>query len=200
MGLPAPGGALLLFPRRKSNQKGAQGARPLENPECFVYLPSAAAGLFLPMVLTLRLPLPSFYPRVLTGGEAAGGVPAVLRRSDSEGPRCRVYPFKRPAGVQWPTATSNPKPPVAAHGRSPSSTRPLDQNPEGDSCSRGTAALHLQSVSEKPPPRQAVPLGRPRAKESRTMGSGAFLGTFCAHKKYPRGVGPGRPRKAINSE
>ena len=28
------------------------------------------------------------------------------------------------------------------------------------------------------------------------MGSGAFLGTFCAHKKYPRGVGPRGPHLA----
>ena len=29
--------------------------------------------------------------------------------------------------------------------------RPLDQNPVGNSCSRGTAALHLQSIPEEPP-------------------------------------------------
>ena len=164
---------MLLFPRRKSNQKGAQGARPLENPECFVYLPSAAAGQILPMVLTLRLPPAQPLPTGSIGGRSSGGVPAVLRRSDSECPRCKVYPFKRPAGVQWPTATSNPKPPVAAHGQSWWRARPLDQNPEGLTCSRGTAALHLQSVSKKPP----YILG------DRGDTPGAFLVTFCAHKK-----------------
>ena len=79
-----PGGVLLLFPRRKSNQKGAQGARPLENPECFVYLPSAVPGLILPEVLTLRLPVLSVYPRVLTGDPAvAHRCGADLPRSDS---------------------------------------------------------------------------------------------------------------------
>ena len=43
--------------------------------------------------------------------------------------------------VQWPTATSNPKPPVAAHGRSWMRARPLDQNPVGNSCSRGGEVL-----------------------------------------------------------
>ncbi len=64
--------------------------------------------------------------------------------------------------------------------------RPLDQKPEGNSCSWGTAILHLQSVSEKP----LFILG------DRGDTPGAFLGTFCAHKKYPRGVGPRRPHLA----
>ena len=47
---------MLLFPRRKSNQKCAQGARPLENPQFVVYLPSVQAGLILQRVPALRLP------------------------------------------------------------------------------------------------------------------------------------------------
>ena len=64
--------------------------------------------------------------------------------------------------MQWPTATSNPKPPVAAHGRSWMTARPLDQNPEGFARSRGNVTLHLQSVSEDPPPRQAALRAAPR--------------------------------------
>ena len=102
------------------------------------------------MVLTLRLPDFCVYPRVLTIGEAAGECGASLLRSDSEDPLCRLCPFKRPAGVQWPTATSNPKPPVAAHGRSWLTARPLDQNPEGNFRSRGTAILRLQVCPKNP--------------------------------------------------
>ena len=116
----------------------------------FVYLPFAAAGLILPVEPALRLPPagPSFGvpPNDWPGNASAASCAAI--RSD---PRCWLCPFKRPAGVQWPTATSNPKPPVAAHGRSWMRARPLDQNPVGNSCSRGTAALHLQSVPENPP-------------------------------------------------
>ena len=118
--------------------------RPSGDTPFVVYLRSDQTGLILPAVPALRLPLPIVYPRVLTIGEAAGECGANLLRIDSEGPRCWLYPFKRPAGVQWPTATSNPKPPVAAHGRSWMRARPLDQNPVGNSCSRGTAALCLQ--------------------------------------------------------
>ena len=83
-GVSFPTGDLYLFPRRKRYQKGAQGARPLENPECFVYLPSAVPGLILPEVLTLRLPVLSVYPRVLTGDPAvAHRCGADLPRSDS---------------------------------------------------------------------------------------------------------------------
>ena len=86
---PDPGDALFLFPRRKSNQKCSQGARPLENPQFVVYLPSAVPGLILPAVPALRLPLPIVYPRVLTEAPAvAHRCGADLHGSDSEGPRC----------------------------------------------------------------------------------------------------------------
>ena len=90
---------------------------------------------------------PPVYPQVLTGAKQRGECGADLLRSDSVGPPCRGYPFKRPAGVQWPTATSNPKPPVAAHGRSWMRARPPDQNPVGNFRSRGAAAPHLGACS-----------------------------------------------------
>ena len=69
----------------KSNPKTAQGLRPLGIPNFFVYLPFAAAGQVLPMVLTLRLPLPIVYSRVLTEVPAvAHRCIAGLLRSDSE--------------------------------------------------------------------------------------------------------------------
>ena len=180
--------------------KRALKGSPLENPECFDYLPFAVAGLILPEVPALRLPLPSVYPQVLTGAKQRGECGADLPRSDSVGPPCRGYPFKRPAGVQWPTATSNPKPPVAAHGRSCSSASPPDQNPEGDFSFTGQRSSSLGSVSEDPPPRQAVPGSRhcrlwrqrPLGQRKRCLGRpregvrglpGAFWVTFCAHKK-----------------
>ena len=162
-----PRDALLLFLRRKSNQKAAGGVppaprhRPPGDTPFVVYLPFAVAGLILPEVPALRLPLPSVYPQVLTGSKQRGECGADLPRSDSVGPPCRGYPFKRPAGVQWPTATSNPKPPVAARGRSWMRARPPDQNPEGLACSRGTAALHLGACA-KVPRRGRPPFGRPR--------------------------------------
>ena len=43
--------------------------------------------------------LPSLYPRVLSEVPAvAHWCDAGFLRSDSECPRCKVYPFKRPAG------------------------------------------------------------------------------------------------------
>ena len=88
-GVSVPTGDLYLFPRRKRYQKGAQGARPLENPQFVVYLPSAVPGLILPAVPALRLPLPIVYPRVLTEAPAvAHRCGADLHGSDSEGPRC----------------------------------------------------------------------------------------------------------------
>ena len=44
-------GGLVPFPSPEKVPKGRRGARPLENPECFVYLPFAAAGLILPKYL-----------------------------------------------------------------------------------------------------------------------------------------------------
>ena len=40
-------------PPRKGAKEGGLRA-PLENPECFVYLPFAVAGLFLPVVLAMK--------------------------------------------------------------------------------------------------------------------------------------------------
>ena len=61
----------------------------------------------------------------------------------------------------------------------------------------GCRSSSFGSVSENPPPRQAVRqrkrcLGRPR--EGARGLPGAFLGTFCAHKKYPQGPGLRKPR------
>ena len=70
--------ALLLFLRRKSNQKAAGGVppvprhRPPGDTPFVDYLPFAVAGLILPVVHTLRLPDFCVYPRVLLEGEAAG--------------------------------------------------------------------------------------------------------------------------------
>ena len=147
-----------LFVRTKRYQKAAGGVPPVP--------PASPSGRYsiwgFICAPTNRVWFyPSAYPSSATaqrlptgsnGGEAAGGVRCKFTAQRLGAiPRCRLYPFKRPAGVQWPTATSNPKPPVAAHGRSSSSTSLLDQNPVGNSCSRGTAALHLRSVSEDPP-------------------------------------------------
>ena len=131
---------------------------------------------------TLRLPPagPSFGR---TPNDGSGDASAALLRTDSEGPPRRLYPFKRPAGVQWPTATSNPKPPVAAHGRSWLTASPLDQNPVGIGSSRGTAILHLQVCPKIPRKMEGV----------QPLGAGALLGTFPAWEKYPRGAGLRKP-------
>jgi len=51
----------------------------------FVYLPFAAAGLILPVVHTLCLPVPIVYPLVLSEAKQRGECGAFLLRSDSEG-------------------------------------------------------------------------------------------------------------------
>ena len=63
---------MFLFPRRKSNQKGAQGARPLENPQFVVYLPSAVAGLFLPKFLPFACRCPASTHRFYRGAKQRG--------------------------------------------------------------------------------------------------------------------------------
>ena len=135
--------------------------RPPGDTPFVVYLRSDQTGLILPTVPALRLPLPSVYPQVLTVAKQRGKCLRFCRAAIRRSPPCRLCPFKRPAGVQWPTATSNPKPPVAAHGRSDSSTRPLDQNPEGDFSFTGHRSSSPGSVSESPPPRWTPQGGGP---------------------------------------
>ena len=63
---------LLLFPRRKSNQKGAGGAPPVPPASpggrysIFILFALCCSWFDSTQVLTLRLPLPIVYPRILS--------------------------------------------------------------------------------------------------------------------------------------
>ena len=91
-GVSFPTGDLYLFPRRKRYQKGAGGGPPVP--------PASPFGRYSILILFALCcswadspegasPSSAAAQRLSTGpngGEAAGGVPAVLPRSDSEGP------------------------------------------------------------------------------------------------------------------
>ena len=160
---------MFLFPRRKSNQKCAQGARPLENPQFVVYLPSAVAGLFLPKFLPFACRCPASTHRFYRGAKQRG---ECLR-------------FCRAAIRRVPAADSVPLRGRQAELVESQATR---SEPRRKRSFTGHRSSSLGSVSVSPPPRQVVRqrkrcLGRPRVRESRTVGSGALLVTFPAWEK-----------------
>ena len=214
----APPHPAVPFPSQEKVPKVRRGSAPGPPPRhrppgdtpFLFYLPFAAAGLILPVVPALRLPHFCVYPRILTGDPAvahrcgdsrhcacgpttdrATQAPPYCAAIRSD-PPCWLYPFKRPAGVQWPTATSNPKPPVAAHGRSCSSTRPLDQNPVGLIHSRGTAVLHL-GACPKVPRRGGRPLGAAPSKGVQNRRFWRAFGYFSRVGKVTAGCGGAKP-------
>ena len=75
---PTPRGTFLSAQKGTKKPPGEGPRSPRHRPPgdtpCFDDLPFAVAGLILPVVLTLRPPVPIVYPRVLTEGEAVGGV------------------------------------------------------------------------------------------------------------------------------
>ena len=112
-------------------------------------------------VLTLRLPLPSVYPRVLTHSLLWHiGAVQVYRVAIRRIPATGSLPLRgRQAELdESQTTRSEPRRKLPFTGHRSSS---------------------FAGVSEKPR----------KIKGVQPLGAGGFLGTFCPHKKYPRGTG-----------
>ena len=173
MGLPAPGGALLLFPRRKSNQKCAQGALPLENPQFVVYLPSVQAGLILQRVPALRLPPagPSFGvpPNDWPGDASAACLPTgSIGDEATGGVRC-VFAAQRFGAI--PSAGS---PPLRGRQAELVERQTTRSEPRRKLLFTGQSSSSFAERVRKTPVKR---------RGSSPWGAGAFLVTFCAHQK-----------------
>ena len=168
---PTPRGTFLYGQKGTKKPPGEGPRSPRHRPPgdtpYFVYLPFAEAGQILPMVPALRLPDFCVYPRVLSGGPCCG-----------TSVRC-WFPAQRFGAI--PVAGSVPLRGRQAELDDRQTTR---SEPRRKLSFTGHRSSSLGSVSENPPLFQGVWGDTPSA----------FLGTFCAYKKYPRGAGARSPR------
>ena len=169
---PRPWGRLLLFLRRKSNQKAAGGAPPVP--------PASPFGRYSIFdFICAPTNRGWFYPRAYPSSAATYRLPTspIGRPCCGTSVRCE---FAAQLFGAIPLAGSVPLRGRQAELVDRQSPR---SEPRRIHSFTGHRSSSFGSVSVNPPPRQAVPLGRPRVRESRTVGSGALLVTFPAWEK-----------------